>query len=132
MSLKAFHLFFIIISLLLSVGFGIWCVDDYLSTENRTSLFLGIGSFIVAALLVPYLLWFLKKLKNVGFLCGALFVSLVPKAGLACAVCVGNPNSPLTKSANAAVVFLLAVVGLVLAGFAGLFIFWGRRAKRLQ
>jgi hypothetical protein len=49
---------------------------------------------------------------------------------LICAVCIGDPASPLTQSANGGVVFLLAVISSVLIGFGSLFVYWAHRAKR--
>ncbi len=68
MSLKAFHIFFIIASILLAVVFGFWAVDDYSRSASRVHLTLGVGSFIASGLLVWYGVWFLRKLKHVGYL----------------------------------------------------------------
>lgn len=50
---------------------------------------------------------------------------------LACAVCFGDPNSPLTKSVVPAVLFLLGVVSLVLIWIAAWAVIWTRRARKL-
>ena len=42
MSLKAFHLVFIILSILFSLVFGIWAVLSYGSSEKTAELVLGI------------------------------------------------------------------------------------------
>jgi hypothetical protein len=68
MSLKAFHIFFIIASTLLALGFGVWAVDDFGQSGSWVHLGLGVGSFIASGGLVWYGLWFLRKLKHVGFL----------------------------------------------------------------
>jgi hypothetical protein len=51
----------------------------------------------------------------------------------ACSICFGDPNSPLTKSAEMGVWFLLAVILAVEGGF-GLFFFvyLRRRARELH
>jgi hypothetical protein len=67
-SLKAFHVFFVIVSVLCALGFGAWAVGDYLRTGKGTVLALGILGFIAAIALVWYGVWFLRKLKNVSFL----------------------------------------------------------------
>ena len=36
----------------------------------------------------------------------------------ACAVCYGSPDEPAVKAAQAGILFLLAIVGFVLSGFA--------------
>lgn len=50
---------------------------------------------------------------------------------LLCSVCFGDPASPLTKGTLAGVLFLMAVVGFVLAWIGVTAWIWGRRAKRL-
>ncbi|MCG8405802.1 MAG: hypothetical protein MI923_11450 [Phycisphaerales bacterium] len=67
MSLKAFHVFFLAVSLLMTLGFGVWAIRDYLDAGKQSSLYLGTGSFVVAALLAVYGVWFLKKLRNVSY-----------------------------------------------------------------
>jgi len=69
MSLKAFHLVFIIASILLAGGFAAWSLVNYFSTGGRLSdLWTGLGSALVALGLVGYEIYFLKKLKNVSYL----------------------------------------------------------------
>jgi hypothetical protein len=48
----------------------------------------------------------------------------------ACAICFGDPNSPLTKSAEMGVWFLLAVILIVEAGFGVFFFVYLRRRVR--
>jgi hypothetical protein len=69
MSLKAFHLIFIVASILLVVGFGVWSLLNYLSPDGRPrDLVLAIASAVVTAALLVYERYFLKKLKNVSYL----------------------------------------------------------------
>lgn len=68
MSLKTFHIVFVSIAILLTVGFGIWGIRDYQATDNRTSLYMGLGSFLVTVVLAVYGVWFLKKLKGVSYI----------------------------------------------------------------
>ena len=68
MSLKAFHVFFVSLSVLCALGFGAWSIADYLRTGRGSVLTLGILGFVAAAALVWYGLWFLRKLKNVSYL----------------------------------------------------------------
>lgn len=123
MSLKSFHLFFILISVVLAFGFGAWCFRNDSSGAAVVLCLAGVG-------LVIYLGWFLKKMKGAGFLLVAS--CLFSSKAMACAVCVGNPSAPLTKAANQGIVFLLGVVVFVLAAFAGLFIYWMVRAHRME
>jgi hypothetical protein len=64
MSLKAFHIFFITISVLLCLGFGAWCISsDY--TQGRAAYAIaGYISFGLGVLLVLYEIMFLKKFKE--------------------------------------------------------------------
>ena len=68
MSLKAFHVFFVIVSVLCALGFGAWSVAEYMRTGSNGVLALGVLGFVAAAALVWYGLWFLRKLKNVSYL----------------------------------------------------------------
>jgi hypothetical protein len=65
-SLKAFHVFFVIVSVLCALGFGAWAVSDYLRTGKGGVLAMGVLGFAAAVALVWYGLWFLRKLKGVS------------------------------------------------------------------
>lgn len=133
MSLKAFHAFFIVVSFIFATYFGGWCISQYNSGESSWLLVGGFGSFFVATALGIYLYWFLKRYKQIGFLSLAAFFLLShPSSLFACSVCLGNPNSPMVKSVNIGVWFLLGVIGSVLISFASLFLFWRKRALKAQ
>ena len=66
MSLKAFHVFFVIASTLLALFFGGWGVFEFTRGGGGSYLGLGIGGFVAALALVGYGFWFLRKLKNVS------------------------------------------------------------------
>jgi hypothetical protein len=68
MSLKAFHIFFIVVSTWLGVGFGVWAIHDFTQSGSRLFLFLGVASFLGSIFLVWYGIRFLRKLKDVSFL----------------------------------------------------------------
>ncbi|HTS16940.1 MAG TPA: hypothetical protein VMP11_05150 [Verrucomicrobiae bacterium] len=65
MSLKAFHVFFITVSVLLCLGFGAWCIgSDY--AKGRTAYTVaGYVSFGLGVLLVFYEIRFLQKFKDI-------------------------------------------------------------------
>lgn len=65
MSLKAFHIFFIALSILLSVGLGAWGVQSYLVEGSRGGLALGIVFFLTGAVLVVYGVKFLEKMREI-------------------------------------------------------------------
>ena len=64
MSLKAFHVFFITISVLLCLGFGAWCLgSDY--THGRAAYTIaGLISFLLGIALVVYEIFFLRKFRD--------------------------------------------------------------------
>ncbi len=68
MSLKAFHIFFIVVSMALCIGLGVWGAQDFARSGNGVHLALGLGSLIGTILLAWYGVWFLRKLKGVGYL----------------------------------------------------------------
>ncbi len=68
MSLKAFHIAFIVLSTALAVGLGVWATRDFAQTGSWVHLSLGVGSFIGSGVLVWYGVWFLRKLKHVSYL----------------------------------------------------------------
>ena len=68
MSLKAFHVFFIVVSMALCVVLGVWATHDFAQSGSWAHLSLGVGSFIGSILLAYYGVWFLRKLKGVSYL----------------------------------------------------------------
>jgi hypothetical protein len=69
MSLKAFHFFFIVVAILLALGFATWSLLNYFSPAGRRSdLIWGVGSVVVALGLAGYEAYFLKKFKKVSYL----------------------------------------------------------------
>ena len=69
MSLKAFHIVFIIASTTLSVGFGIWALRQYLTGQaGPGEMVLGILSLVLAVGLLCYGKYFLRKLKHISYL----------------------------------------------------------------
>ena len=64
MSLKALHLRFIRLSIILSFGFSYWSL---IITEPILLIY-GVMSLIFGIALILYGLWFLKKLKEVSYL----------------------------------------------------------------
>ena len=68
MSLKAFHVFFIAISIAMAAGLGAWGVLDHRSSGSEVNLAIGSGSGAIAVGLVAYLRSFLRKWKRVSYL----------------------------------------------------------------
>lgn len=59
MSLKAFHIFFIALSIILAIGCAVWAF------VNGAEPLFGIASAIVAVALIVYGGFFLKKAKGI-------------------------------------------------------------------
>ena len=68
MSLKAFHVVFVLVSTVLCLGFGAWAIAEYRSKGDLAALVGGLGSFAVCVALLVYGRWFLRKLKGVSYL----------------------------------------------------------------
>ncbi len=68
MSLKTFHILFIVASTLLAFGFGAWALKQYFAGASRTDLVLGIISLVLGIGLIWYGKYFLRKLKDIGYL----------------------------------------------------------------
>ena len=70
--------------------------------------------------------------RRARFVVIAIALLLVPAILSACPVCYGAPNSPMTKSSNNAIIFMLGIIGFVQVGFVAMFWSFWRRAKELR
>jgi hypothetical protein len=68
MSLKAFHIVFIIFSTLLALGLGVWCIWVNLVEGVPVYLAGAIASFATAIGLIVYGIWFYRKMKRLGII----------------------------------------------------------------
>lgn len=68
MSLKAFHVVFVLVSMVLCLGFGAWAIAEYRSKGDTAVLIGGVGSFAICVALLIYGRWFLRKLRGVSYL----------------------------------------------------------------
>jgi hypothetical protein len=68
MSLKAFHVFFLLVSILTLLFFSAWGIHNYLESKNVVNLALGVAALPMSVALIWYFRWFLKKLKNLSYL----------------------------------------------------------------
>ncbi|MGO9608550.1 MAG: hypothetical protein ACLPT4_02820 [Verrucomicrobiia bacterium] len=64
MSLKAFHVLFIVVSILMCLGFGAWCLDSDYARGRTAYTVAGYVSFGFGLLLVLYEIRFLRKFKD--------------------------------------------------------------------
>ena len=68
MSLKAFHLVFIVLSIVFAIIIGVWGVVNYGSSGKIAELALGIVSLVGAVGMSVYLYFFLRKFKHISYL----------------------------------------------------------------
>lgn len=110
MSLRSFHILFIVVSLGLSAFLARWAAahgEDWLVAVSSLGLAVGI----------PYLIWFVRKSRvptlPPGFQGAALLALLAftPRPVSACAVCFGGGNADVARA------FFLGILALVLPTF---------------
>jgi len=126
MSLRAFHLFFIAVSVVLAAFVAAWAAGQYQQGHQIIYVITAVIAFIASAGLVVYAAMFQRKTKHLTALLLAL---VVPRIALACPVCFGNSDAPMAKAINQGVLLMLVVVGFMLAAFASFFISLVRRAR---
>lgn len=64
MSLKTFHIVFIVLSIILSLGYGGWSLFFYHDHGQKVYFVMGILSFIVTVALIIYGIQFFKKINT--------------------------------------------------------------------
>jgi len=68
MSLKAFHIVFIAISILLAFFCGAWLLNEYAASRHTTFLVAGILFLLAGGGLICYGKSVLRKLKHISYL----------------------------------------------------------------
>jgi hypothetical protein len=68
MSLKGFHIVFIVFSTLLALGVGAWCIWVDLVEGAPIYIAGAIASFACAVALIIYGIWFYRKMKRLGII----------------------------------------------------------------
>jgi hypothetical protein len=68
MSLKAFHIVFVVASILLAFFFGVWLLHDYSASGQTAELVFGILSILAGLGLIVYGKSILRKLKHISYL----------------------------------------------------------------
>ena len=68
MSLKAFHIVFIVASIFLCIGFGVWSLQMWTTGGDVLDIVIGVISIVCGLLLTGYGIRFLKKLRHVSFI----------------------------------------------------------------
>ena len=64
MNLRWVHAMLILLSALLAVVFGVWCLSQYGRQDGVANLVAAVGSFAVSLGLVLYDSWFLRKTRR--------------------------------------------------------------------
>ena len=64
MNLRAVHAILILLSAALAVLFGVWCLGQYSRDHQVVNLISAIVAFVLAAALVAYDSWFLRKTRT--------------------------------------------------------------------
>ncbi len=137
MNLKNFHIVFIIVCLIVTIGFGLWAFQEYRHSRALEDLLLGITALLMLVALVFYGRWFWRKLKRMPsstLLIAALGLSLyqlLPRTVEACSVCFKDPDSALVQGAQSGVLFLVIVIYGLLTGMLALGYTWYRRSQSL-
>jgi len=72
-----------------------------------------------------------RKTRVAVYATAMLALALMGPDAVACATCFGNPDSNMAKGVVWGVVVLAGIVGFVLAGMAGVGVFWMQRSRRL-
>ncbi len=66
MSLKAFHIFFIVVSIVFALGFGVWGIRAHAAGQDGAIRALSIVSLVGGLGLIVYLVLFIRKLRDPG------------------------------------------------------------------
>lgn len=74
----------------------------------------------------------MKLFRSLFVLLACSIGMIVPDFVQACAVCFGDPSSPLTIGAKAGVLFMIGVLGVVLGGILAAIIFFIHRSRIVQ
>lgn len=64
LSLRSFHIFFIVIAVVAADLFGAWAVREFMQTGDRLVLALGLTTIVGGFGLVGYGIWFVNKLDR--------------------------------------------------------------------
>lgn len=68
MSLKAFHVFFILMAVLCGAFSGAWAVREYGATHDAGLLVMAIVCFVMTAATLIYGVWFLRTKKHLSYI----------------------------------------------------------------
>ncbi|MGH9380157.1 MAG: hypothetical protein ACRD2Z_06045 [Thermoanaerobaculia bacterium] len=135
MSLKVFHIVFITCSGLLALGTAAWALA---TPDGWEQGLLAAGALAVLVALVPYAVWFRRKMRRIEdprsrftVLVWLAAAGLAPETARACSVCWGGDSgSPWIDASVALFAFMLLLTYGVLGGGILGFVMARRRARR--
>jgi hypothetical protein len=64
MNLRRVHAVLILLSAILAVVFGIWCLGQYWRHDSAATLVAAVAAFAVSCGLIVYDSWFLRKTRS--------------------------------------------------------------------
>lgn len=70
--------------------------------------------------------------RNMMLMASFMLVMAMPEKLHACAVCFGDPSSPLVQGAKYGVMFLAGVIYVLLFSMLGVVFYWFKRAQALE
>jgi hypothetical protein len=126
MSLRAFHLFFIGVSVALAAFFAAWAASQYRAGHELVYALAAVGAVAACGALIAYGAAFQRKTRHLIML---LVVLAAPRAAYACPVCFGQSDSPMASAANLSILVMLIITLAMLVAFASFFIVLMRRAR---
>jgi hypothetical protein len=129
MSLRAFHLFFIALSVVLAAFVAAWATSEYRARHELAYAIGALASIVAAGGLIAYGAAFQRKTKH---LLAVVMVLAVPRAAFACPVCFGQSDSPMASAANLSILVMLVITVAMLGAFASFFVYLIRRARAAE
>ncbi len=64
MSLRAFHIFFIVAAIVAADLTGFWAMRSYQDSADPMRLALGVTTFLAGLVMVAYGIWFVRKMDR--------------------------------------------------------------------
>ncbi len=124
MSLKAFHILFILVASTWCGWFAYWAFSA--SRDGRGGFWLGVSALAGLAFLVPYLRGVLRKYRRA--VPALVMAIMLPEAARACAVCFGTGADSVVvgRAFNVGLFFLTGVTMAVIASV----VIWIYRIER--
>ena len=131
MSLRAFHIVFVIVTIVLSLYVALWGIREFSQERNTMALTLAVLFLAMAVGLMIYGKKAFTKLRDLPFVAivAVAAAMLAAEPAMACAVCYGNPGDPMVKGMNNGIWVLLGLVGFVQIGFVAMFWSFWRKSR---